>query len=84
MTDEQQQNAWQPPPKIPFLLFSTLLLMGHTTTAPWNSFIMNEEYFKWKLQGSPAPLAWDTQTLEQQAMKLSNIDYFWNLIILQF
>merc|ERR1739848_446932 len=26
--------------------------MGHTTTAPWNSFINNEEYFKWKLEGS--------------------------------
>jgi len=34
-------------------LIITLLVIGHTTTAPWNSFINNNEYYKWKLNGSP-------------------------------
>lgn len=63
-------ETWQPPPKIGYLLFATLLLMGHTTTAPWNSFIMNEEYFKWKLSGSQAPTAWTSKSLEEQRLKL--------------
>jgi len=63
-------ETWQPPPKIGYLLFASLLLMGHTTTAPWNSFIMNEEYFKWKLSGSPAPMAWTSKSLEEQRVKL--------------
>ena len=40
--------------KMSWSLTITLLLLGHATTAAWNSFLNNEEYFKFKLRGGKA------------------------------
>jgi len=42
------------PSKMSWPLTLTLLLLGHATTAAWNSFLNNEEYFKFKLRGGKA------------------------------
>ena len=48
MTEESK------PSKMSWPLTLTLLLLGHATTAAWNSFLNNEEYFKFKLRGGKA------------------------------